>query len=277
MMLDRTAAPTPPVDASRAHQARAVNYLLGGKDNFEVDRVQTDASKIDPRLLRRMARAHLQFRRRAVRYMAEDAGVAQFVNFDNGFPHDLDLHLIAQRADPTARIVYVATDPVVAAHSRALLTGDPRGVVRLVPGEAGRTAELLADPELLDVLDLDRPVGVTLSSSLMTLSDDAAAAQLAVLRSAAAPGSHLALSQLTTDFDPDEVAVLVDELDTHGLGHPARTRAQLAALFAGWEPVAPGIGSILDWRPALRDAQADEEGAGRASEVHVMGGVARIR
>jgi hypothetical protein len=275
-MQDRAAAAPPAVDTSRSHQARAVNYLLGGKDNFEVDRADTDASKTDPRLLRRMAMAHVQFRRRAVRYMAVDAGVRQFLNFDSGFPHALDLHEIAQEADPTARVVYVAADPVVAAHSRALLTSDPQGVVGFVQGDAARMAELLTDPELLAVLDLGRPVGVTLSSSLMTLSDAGARAELDVLRAAVAPGSHLALSQLTADFDPDEVVHTIDELGARGVPHPVRTRAQLAALFDGWDPVEPGVGSILDWRPPVRDAQQPEDGGRGQREVHIMGGVARL-
>jgi hypothetical protein len=274
-MQDRAAAPPPAVDASRPHQARAVNYLLGGKDNYEVDRAETDASKTDPRLLRRMARAHVQFRRRAVQHMAVDAGTTQFLHFDSGFPHALDLHEIAQGADPTARVVYVAADPVVAAHSRALLTSDPRGLVRFVPGDAGRMAELLANPELLAVLDLDRPLGVTLSSSLMTLSDAGARAELDVLRAAVAPGSHLALSQLTADFDPDEVTHTIDELGERGVPHPVRTRARLTALFHGWDLVEPGVGSILDWRPPVRDAQQPDDGGRGAGEVHIMGGVAR--
>jgi hypothetical protein len=274
-MQDRAAAPPPAVDASRSHQARAVNYLLGGKDNYEVDRAATDASKTDPRLLRRMARAHVHFRRRAVRHMAADAGVRQFLNFDSGFPHTLELHEIAQEADPTARVVYVATDPVVAAHSRALLTSDPRGVVRFVRGDAARMAELLADPELLAVLDLDRPLGVTLSSSLMTVSDAEARAELEVLRAAVAPGSHLALSQLTADFDADQITHTIDELGERGIPHPVRTRAQLAALFDGWDLVDPGVGSILDWRPSVRDAERSGDADRGAGEVHIMGGVAR--
>src|ERR1700759_4154670 len=116
MMQDPTTTASEGLDVSRPHRARAVNYLLGGKDNFEVDRTETDASKTDPQLLRRMAWAHVQFRRRAVEHMAA-AGVRQFLNFDGGFPHALELHEIAQRADPTAHVVYVAADPVVAAHS----------------------------------------------------------------------------------------------------------------------------------------------------------------
>jgi hypothetical protein len=274
-MQDRAPDPTPPVDPALVNQQRAVNYLLDGKDNFEADREATDASN-DPKLLRRMARAHVQFRRRAVRFMAEQAGVRQFLNFDGGFPHALDLHIVAQQVEPSSHVVYVGADPVVAAHSRALLTSEPEGAVVFVDGEAARMAELLASPTLLATLDLARPLGITLSSSLMRMSDAQALAQLRVLRAAVPPGSAIALSQLTADFGPDEIAPTLASLHAMGASHPERDRERLTALFEGWEVVEPGIGSILDWRPAARDATADEDGGTRPHEVHVLGGVALL-
>lgn len=275
-VTDPLTGPEPVVDGAAANQVRALNYLLDGKDNFEVDRTATDESTPDQQLLRRMARTHEQFRQRVVRHLAQD-GIGQFLVLDDGFPHGTALHEVAQGIDPAARVVYVSDDPVVIAHFRALLKSGPRGVVEVVGGRADRFADLLAEPALLAVLDLDRPVGVLVASrSLTRLCDDTATVQLGVLRAALAPGSRLALSHLTADFDADRLAGTVRAMAAAGIPHPVRSRDRLTGLFAGWQLEAPGVGSILDWHPAARDSATHPDDASRPEEVHVLGGVARL-
>src|SRR5262245_29635948 len=118
-----------PIDlqTDRPHPARVYDYLLGGKDNFAADRAAAEAGiKANPnsRIPPRENRAFLQ---RAVRYLASQAGICQFLDIGTGIPTSPNVHEIAQETIPEARIVYVDNDPIVLAHARALLRSSPAG------------------------------------------------------------------------------------------------------------------------------------------------------
>ena len=118
-----------PVDlrVDRPHPARVYDYLLGGKDNFAADRAAAEAGlKANPNS-RIPPRENRAFLRRAVRYLAREAHISQFLDIGTGIPTSPNVHEIAQDAEPRARVVYVDNDPIVLAQARALLTTGPAG------------------------------------------------------------------------------------------------------------------------------------------------------
>jgi O-methyltransferase involved in polyketide biosynthesis len=261
-------APLPEVDASRPHPVRVHNYWLGGKDNYAVDRELGDKMIAELPDLAMIARAHRRFMERAVRHLVTEEGATQFLLLGSGLPSTYNLHQVAQQVEPMAAVVYVDSDPVVAAHSRALLISHPKGAVAFVLGDVAEPAALLADPELAATLDLDAPVAVALSSTLMRHSDEAARAILDTLLARLAPGSHLVITHPTADFDPAGVQRAM-RVGNDALGASVRTRSRFAELFAGTQLLDPGVVPIEEWRP-------DETGPRRdAHRVHLLGGVAR--
>ncbi len=266
--MDRPAGPGPTVDFSRPHPARIYNYWLGGKDNYAADREVADAMIAALPHLPMMARAHRRYLERAVRHLAVEAGLRQFVHVGCGLPTSYNLHEVAQETDPSARIVYVDDDPVVAAHARALLVSGPKGEVSFVLGAADDPLGVFARPELTDVVDLGRPVGVLLSSALLNRSDAGVRELLGGLRELLAPGSHLVLTHPTGEFDPaTEQAVQIGRAAE--FDNAVRTRQEVAALLDGWEPVEPGVVPVLGWRPDGLDATRAER------SVHILGAVVR--
>src|SRR6202795_1450702 len=111
-----------PIDTSVAHSARVHDYWLGGKDNFAADREAGDAVMEAYPGIVMSVRANRAFLARAVRYLAAEAGIRQFLDIGTGIPTENNTHEVAQAAAPDARIVYVDNDPIVLTHARALLT-----------------------------------------------------------------------------------------------------------------------------------------------------------
>src|SRR5262245_46423847 len=109
------------IDTTVPHSARIWNYWLGGKDNFTVDRAAGDAYREQAPGIVDMARASRVFLTRAVRYVAAEEGIRQFLDIGTGLPTMDNTHQVAQRVAPESRIVYVDHDPYVAVHARALL------------------------------------------------------------------------------------------------------------------------------------------------------------
>jgi hypothetical protein len=267
-MADGPAAARPPVDLTRPHPARVYDYLLGGKDNFAVDREFADAMIAELPQLPGMIRAHRRFLERATRHLAAEVGLRQFVHVGYGLPTSYDLHQIAQEADPTARVVYVDADPVVAAHVRALLVGDAKGAVEFVLADPADPLRVFTDPALTGTVDLGLPLGIGLSSALLNGPDDEVRARLGRLAELVAPGSHLVLTHQGGEPGP-RAAAAAEIGRAGGIANPVRSRAQVAALLGPWQPVDPGVVPILGWRPDGLDAGRDER------SVHLLGVVAR--
>jgi S-adenosyl methyltransferase len=124
-------APTQPakIDVTTANPARVYDYLLGGRDNFAVDRELADMGRELLPCLPRWARANRDFLVRAIGYLVEEAGIRQFIDIGSGLPTRDNVHEVAQRLDRDARVAYVDHDPVVAAHGRALLATSEKVVI----------------------------------------------------------------------------------------------------------------------------------------------------
>ena len=97
-------------DTSVAHQARMYDYVLGGKDNYAADRAAVEAGlAVWPDMAFAM-RANRAFLGRAVRHLAGDAGMRQFLDIGTGIPTSGSTHEIVQAVAPQSRVVYVDYD-----------------------------------------------------------------------------------------------------------------------------------------------------------------------
>jgi hypothetical protein len=133
----------PELNTGLPHSARVWNYWLGGKDNFPADREAGDQFREAFPGVVDVARASRAFLTRAVRYLAGEAGIRQFLDVGTGIPTADNTHEVAQRVAPESRIVYVDNDPIVLAHARALLTGTPEGRTAYVDADLYEPGKIL--------------------------------------------------------------------------------------------------------------------------------------
>jgi hypothetical protein len=257
----------PGLDTTVPHSARIWNYWLGGRDNYEVDRVAGDRlAETSPDMVR-VARASRAFTARSVDYLARTAGVRQFLDIGAGLPAAENTHETVQRIDPTARVLYVDNDPLVIAHARALLVSGPEG-------SAGYLRADLRDPApILDqaarTLDLYRPVGLILSNVLGHVGDYRQARSIVRwLLAGLPPGSHLSLNDGTGVVRPESRAAVRQYAATGAAPYHLRTPRQIAGYFEGLELVPPGVVSCPRWNPEPPDCEPP-------TELDVFGGVGR--
>ncbi|MFI7208101.1 SAM-dependent methyltransferase [Micromonospora aurantiaca (nom. illeg.)] len=229
------------------HSARMWNYWLGGKDNFAVDRQVADqVREVYPAIVdvARYARAFLGH---AVRHLAGEAGVRQFLDIGTGLPTANNTHEVAQRVDPTCRIVYVDHDPLVLVHARALLVSTPEGVTEYIDADVRDPDKILA--AAAKTLDFDQPVALMMLGIMgSVLDDDQAYTIVKRLLHALPSGSYLVLEDGTNVFHP-EAANQAERLRAEA-GDPYRLRnpEQMARFFDGLELLEPGIVSVSRWR-----------------------------
>jgi SAM-dependent methyltransferase len=246
-----TGSQAPPgLDVTVPNVARMYDYYLGGKDNFEADRVAAEKVLALVPGLRRSAVENRRFLRRVVRYLAGEAGIDQFLDIGVGLPTQGAVHEVAHEVNPAARIVYADYDPVVIAHGQALLAVKDKSV--MVQADLRQAAGILAMPEVTAHLDLTRPVAITLFAILHFIADDMdPAGIIASLRDAVAPGSYLAFSHIGSDFFPDKQALAkaVEVYEKASERVWPRGRDEILGFFDGFDLLEPGLVPKHDWRP----------------------------
>jgi hypothetical protein len=238
-------------DTSVAHMARVYDYWLGGKDNFAADRAAAEqAIAANPHILGDV-RANRAFLARAVRYLAAECGIRQFLDLGTGIPTADNTHEVAQSVAPECRVVYVDNDPVVLAHARALLTSDPQGATDYIHADLRDTDKILR--RAAQTLDFSRPIAVTLMAILHLIPDDADPFGIVTALMAAAPsGSYLAISHPAGDVRAAAVAEMARRVNAR-LGPnrgTMRDLAQVTRFFDGLDLVEPGIVQPQWWHPA---------------------------
>ena len=239
------------IDTTRPNVARIYDYLLGGKDNFTVDR---EAAK---RLLEAspdmagIVRDNRSFIGRVVRYLAGDAGIRQFIDLGGGLPTQTNVHEMAQAAAPGVRVVYVDNDPVVWSHGQALLAHGEQ--VAMVRADLREPAAVLRHPEVRALIDLDQPVALMCAAVLHFVPDtDEPHRIIAEYRDQVAPGSYLAISHGTTGDTEDDHQVVGGVTRVYRQASAqlhVRTLAEIQRFFDGFEMVEPGQVWINEWRP----------------------------
>jgi hypothetical protein len=271
VMTDAAEKAPPGIDTSRPHSARVYDYFLGGKNHFAADRELATLVLRSAPHARTAARENREFLGRAIKFLAAEAGIRQFLDIGTGLPTAENVHQVAQQADPSSRIVYVDNDPLVLAHARALLTSAPEGRTAYIDADLRDPAAILASPATTGTLDLTKPVALSMVSVLHFLQDEDEASQiLKTLISALAPGSYVVASHITAEHDPK--GVLGGQSAVRGAGITAQARDSDVfgrLVFSSLDLVPPGVVLVSDWRrsPGTRRPAP--------AEVNYYGAVAR--
>ncbi|AGZ42097.1 SAM-dependent methyltransferase [Actinoplanes friuliensis] len=238
--------------SSRPSSARIYDALLGGNHNFEADR---EAAK---RLLSmipaagEMARANRAFLNRAVQFLL-DAGVRQFLDIGSGIPTVGNVHEIAQRRVPEARVVYIDIDPVAVAHAGEILADNPRATV--VQADMRFPEAILEHPGVRRLIDLDQPVGLLLVAMLHFVPEDDAFVAVDRLREALPAGSYIVIShgvsETAADSELEGITALYRRTDVSAAS--GRTRAEIMRFFGDTELVPPGLVWVHEWPDGPQD------------------------
>lgn len=254
------------IDTRTPQSARVYDHWLGGSSNFAADRAMARAIEQAIPGIRAMALENRRFLGRSVRYMAEEAGIRQFLDIGSGIPADGDTHTVTGIIAPDSRIVCVDNDPIVRAHTAAQ---EETGRTVHLQADLNRPQELLSHPALTGHLDLDRPVGLLLVAMLMLVEDDRDPwSSVRTLLDALPAGSHVAITHPTQDFEPAVMAEVVKAAEHGGMTLVPRDRDLTERFFGDWEFVEPGLVPVMGWRP-----EGDPPGDPRAA--YYWAGVAR--
>jgi hypothetical protein len=243
----------PGIDTGKANTARVYDYWLGGSNNFLADQ---DAARamlaVDPSL-RAAVRANRAFLGRAVRYLAGQAGIRQFLDIGSGIPTERNVHEVAQEIAPDSRVVYVDSDEVAVAHSRLLLQDNPAATV--IQADLREPEKILADPATQMLLDLSRPVTLLLVAVLHFIPDEEDPWRIvARLRDALAPGSYLVLCQACSEAKPELASATMKAYEGRVAARSAlRSRADIRRFFDGFDLIEPGLVYLPEWRPDSPD------------------------
>ncbi|GAB2821270.1 SAM-dependent methyltransferase [Actinoallomurus bryophytorum] len=271
----------PDVDVTVPSIARVYDYMLGGKDNFAIDRQVAEMTlKIVPEAPI-TSRANRDFLQRVVRHLTEEMGIRQFLDFGSGLPTQGNVHEIAQRIAPETHVVYVDSDPIVLTHGRALLARD--GTTAIVEADIRRPEAILNHPEVRQLIDFERPVGLLFFAILHHLNDHEDPAGIVErVAGAASAGSHVAITHFHNPGaehpEVAEQAAASEKLFNERFGTGRwRTREEILRYFEGLELLEPGLVPLPLWRPYPEGDQQIGSTAGGLVPIHraLVGGVAR--
>ncbi|MFF0390048.1 SAM-dependent methyltransferase [Kitasatospora sp. NPDC004615] len=236
------------IDPSRPSIARIYDYLLGGTENYAVDREIGDFFLEE---LPGSVAVPIENRRaliRAVAAMTHD-GIRQFIDMGSGLPTADNVHQVAQRHRPDARVVYVDNDPTVLAHGRALLAADERTAV--IRADVREPESIHQHPDVARLIDFDQPVGIVFSAVLHHLNDAEQPGELVHWwTDRVPPDSRIYISHFRTgDGDNEQTRIAEQKLqDAFGRGR-WRTDEEITALFGDLELLEPGLVNCSLWRP----------------------------
>ncbi|GGK66372.1 hypothetical protein Sme01_10880 [Sphaerisporangium melleum] len=238
----------PGVDVTRMSHARAYDYVLGGKDNYEIDRQAARQVMALAPDLPVLGKAQRRFLLRVTRMCAE-AGIDQFLDVGTGIPTAPNVHETARAVDPEARVVYVDYDPVVFVHNNALLA-DTKGVTAL-QGDVREPEALLDHPEVRGTIDFTRPVLVLFVGLFHLVTDEEDPGGIvARFRERMAPGSHVMISQFCSDGSDPAARAKLEEISVNSPSPMCfRSRERIAGFFDGFDILPPGVVDVQDWWP----------------------------
>ncbi|GHJ39296.1 SAM-dependent methyltransferase [Streptomyces sp. TS71-3] len=252
------------IDTTVPHSARIWNYWMGGKDNYEVDRVAGDAYRETAPNIETMARASRAYLIRTVTHVASECGIRQFLDIGTGLPTYDNTHQVAQRVAPESRIVYVDNDPLVLRHAQALLTSTSDGVTDYIDADLHRPEGILEAAGR--ILDFDKPVALMLMGILGHIQDYDEARSIVRTLQAALPSGSYFVHYDSTDTDTALKEAQQGYDDTGAIPYVLRSLDQITAFYEGLEVLEPGIVSCPLWRP---------EPGSTPERTDVHGGVAR--
>ncbi len=257
------------IDTRTASGARVYDYMLGGTDNYAVDRIVADQWENNIPGTKATARNNRRFLERVVRYLAADCGIRQFLDNGSGLPTQDNVHQIAQRIAPESRVVYVDIDPVVLRHHKVDALADSENTAFIL-ADVRDVDEILDHKETAQLIDFSQPVAVLYLAFLHFIPDEADPRGIVSrMMDRLVPGSYLAISHAVSD--DSELLQWGSEVARESYGGRfgrLRSRAAIRAFFGGLEMVEPGLVDVRDWRP---DGREEEQ----SRQWFFFGGVAR--
>ncbi|GAA0367310.1 SAM-dependent methyltransferase [Microbispora corallina] len=231
-MADRD--PPRGIDVSTPNAARIYDYMLGGKDNFAADREAAEKILTMFPESRDGVRHNRRFLGQTVRHLAGETGIRQFLDIGAGLPTQDNVHEAARSVNPAARTVYVDNDPVVCVHGRAILAGSPG--VAVLEGDLREPEKIVSEAAATGLVDWAEPVAVLLVAVLHFLPDPYE--QVALLRDAMAPGSHLVITHMTrTEQRALDTEQVQDVYAASSSNLFPRTVAEVAGFFGDFEMI----------------------------------------
>ena len=263
---------SPGFDPTMPNEARMLDYMLGGKDNFAADRAAADRALALAPELPIMARESRKFVRRSVRYLVR-AGIRQFIDVGCGLPTQGSVHQSAEAEAPDFRVVYVDDDPVVVNHAQALLADSSQAAV--VRADMREPETIVDESRSTGLIDFERPVAVMLVGVLNIISEDDVVQRIVGrLRGSIASGSHLVITHAISDLRPEVTERLAElyqdeEIVRGSRRRNVRSRAEVEPFFDGLELAEPGIVHVPAWRPDPGEPTVDPQ------EIWSIGGVGR--
>ncbi len=237
------------LDTTVAHSARVHDYWLGGKDNFAVDRAVGDEVMTAYPGIVKSVRAGRAFLARVVQFLAAEAGIRQFLDIGTGIPAANNTHEVAQAAASSCRIVYVDYDPVVLLHAQALLASSTQGAIDYIEADL-RNPQLILE-QAARTLDFSRPVAIMLIAIMHLIGDqDDPYGIVRQLMAAVPDGSYLALSQVASDIEPEQMAEGARRYNRRSREtQHHRSHTEVLRFFDGLTLMEPGLVAVQQWRP----------------------------
>jgi S-adenosyl methyltransferase len=251
----------PEIDTRTASVARVYDYMLGGTDNYEVDRRAADAMEDMRPGTYALTRNNRRYLERVVRYLAGECGIRQFIDHGTGLPTQNNVHQVAQSVAPGSRVVYVEIDPVVLAHGRVKMLLAEDESTTFIEADASDTGRILSHPGTRRLINFDEPVAALYISFLHCIPDARDPGGVVRQMMASFPaGSYLAISHLVSD-DPgtrQKITSFILE-STGGNWGRVRSREEVQAFFDGLEVVPPGLVNATKWHPDGREEEQSAE------------------
>jgi SAM-dependent methyltransferase len=266
--VERPTWAPPEVDITRPAAARIYDVFLGGSHNFAADREVAAKAVAHMPELPSVLRENRRFLWRAVRKLAGEFGIRQFLDLGSGIPTVGNVHEIAQQVDRACRVVYVDIDPIAVTHARAILAGNQNATA--VQADFRHPLSILQHPDVRDLLDLRQPMAVLLVAALHFIPDDEDPASIvAQLRDVVAPGSYLAISHASDEGRPPAGQAGAQQVYARADNAVImRSKAALERFVTGWELIEPGLVRLPLWHP-------DEEPGADAADFPGFCAIAR--
>ncbi|SMC63308.1 S-adenosyl methyltransferase [Kibdelosporangium aridum] len=240
------------MDTTRASVPRVYDALLGGKDNFQVDRdVRARFLELDPEFLRAVLDRR-DFMMRVTRYLAGELGISQFLDLGATLPEAENTHEVAQRLNRESAMVYVSLDRGVLAHGRALVADNDR--THMVEADFRKPRQVIEHPTVAKHLDFSQPMAVYHVGTMQHVRPERDPAGIvADYIDALAPGSYFVFAHLIDPVEDEELSKLANAVRDVYVNAQVplwlRTREEIEGMLAGLELLDPGLVLLADWWP----------------------------
>lgn len=250
----------PDIDTRTPSGARVYDYMLGGTDNYAVDRIAADQTEEMLPGTKAVARNNRRFLERVVRYLAQDCGIRQFIDNGSGLPTQNNVHQIAQAIAPESRVVYIDRDPVVLRHQKVNALAENENTAFIL-ADARNVDEIMGHPEMTRLINFNEPAAALYLTFLHFIPDkDNPQGMVRRMMNRLAHGSYLVISHLVSD-DAEVRQRMTEFIVSTSRGNFGRIRKkqEVREFFEGMGPVEPGLVDITTWHSEGQDEEQSRQ------------------